>query len=687
MVVPSPGLTVSQQADTLKIPGALRAGLVVALSYYVGCLIGFALRFPSSGIAFLWPPNAVLTSALLLTRPHTWWATLAGALVAHGLAHSQDGVPPGTWLCQFLGNAVQAVVAAWAVRRYSSTTPVQFDRLRDVGVVILGAALVAPAVSSFIPAFVYVNMGWAADYWLAWRARVLSNVVTVLTLVPPIVVAFSHPYVSARRVAEFALLLLGLMAADAAAVHVLSTGRAGLWGALFAPAPFLLYAAIRFGPVGLSFSLGAAALIAITGALGRYGSTVGATSVHSVMVVQMFSAVTAIPLLLLAAVIRENSLEHSTLLESQRALIESEAKNSAILRATPDLMFLLTTGGIYLNYYAKNPGELLVPPQRFLGRHMRDVLPPDLAARFARAFGKGTPEEPAIIEYSLPVDGHERFYEARIVPLEHARVLCIVRDVTERRRAEDERRKAEQALQQAQADLARMARVKALGELAATIAHEVNQPLTAIVINANACLRWLGDPVPHSSDLREALQDVVREGHRASEVIRRTRELFRNGPPEKTPLALNSAVREVLVLTRGRMETSRVMLDLELDDTMPRVMADRVQIEQVLINLVLNGIDAMQQVSNGPRVLTVRSGHRGDDALVTVRDAGEGLGRDDVERIFEPFYTTKPDGMGVGLAVSRSIIQAHGGRLWAMANDGRGATFQFTLPGLHNRHG
>ena len=246
------------------------------------------------------------------------------------------------------------------------------------------------------------------------------------------------------------------------------------------------------------------------------------------------------------------------------------------------------------------------------------------------------------------------------------------------------RKEAESALKLAQDDLSRVSRLTALGELTVSIAHEVNQPLCAIVANANACQNWLENPARVDS-MRAALQDIVSDGHRASEVIKHTRELFTNRPPQRQALGLNDVVREVLGITRERLRRSGVSLELSLDEGLPLVYADEVLIQQVTLNLVQNGIDAMQDTRNGPRILRVRSRSIGTHAVVSVRDTGSGLPRRNIKRVFDPFFTTKPHGTGIGLAISRSIIETHGGVLWATANARAGATFRFKIPAIQTR--
>jgi C4-dicarboxylate-specific signal transduction histidine kinase len=247
-----------------------------------------------------------------------------------------------------------------------------------------------------------------------------------------------------------------------------------------------------------------------------------------------------------------------------------------------------------------------------------------------------------------------------------------VMDVTERKRAED-------SLHDAQANLARIARLTTMGELTASIAHEVNQPLAAVVTNANACLRWLDRASPDLDEARDAIRRIIRDGNRGSEVIARIRAILNKEPKPKEKLDINDVVRETIALTRVYLQGAS--LQTELSPALPVVLADRVQLQQVLLNLMVNAIDAMKTVTDRPRILRLETKTiEGGDILVVVQDSGIGLDQKQMDQLFEVFYTTKPQGMGMGLAISRSIIDGHGGRLWAEANDGPGATFKFTLP-------
>jgi C4-dicarboxylate-specific signal transduction histidine kinase len=244
-----------------------------------------------------------------------------------------------------------------------------------------------------------------------------------------------------------------------------------------------------------------------------------------------------------------------------------------------------------------------------------------------------------------------------------------------------ERQRAEEALQKAQAELAHITRVMTLGELMASLAHEVNQPLAAVLTNAQACLRWLALETPRPDEARAAVERIVRDSNRASEVIQRIRALVKKGEPQMVALDINDVIREAISLEQREMLSQRVSLRTELASALPPVLGDRVQLQQVVINLVMNAVEAMAPVTERSRDILIRS--RQDDAnevLVAVRDSGMGINSENADRLFNAFFTTKPSGMGMGLSISRSIIAAHGGRLWASPNADHGATFQFTLP-------
>jgi C4-dicarboxylate-specific signal transduction histidine kinase len=243
-----------------------------------------------------------------------------------------------------------------------------------------------------------------------------------------------------------------------------------------------------------------------------------------------------------------------------------------------------------------------------------------------------------------------------------------------------ERRRAEEALQTAQAELAHVSRLMTLGELTASISHEVNQPIAGVVTNGQVCLRLLDLDPPHPDEMRAALERVVRDGNRASEVIHRIRALAKRTEPQMVSLDINEVIREGIMLVQREVLSHEVLLRTELSPALPPVLGDRVQLEQVVINLLINGIEAMESITDRPRELVIRSQHQAGHVTVTVLDSGVGVDSETAEKLFTAFFTTKPSGMGMGLSISRSIIRAHGGRLWVSPNPDRGAAFQFTVP-------
>jgi PAS domain S-box-containing protein len=326
-----------------------------------------------------------------------------------------------------------------------------------------------------------------------------------------------------------------------------------------------------------------------------------------------------------------------------------------------------------------------MPAERIVGMHVVEragvMFEQTIKPRLDRCFAG---EEATYAEWVDGVAGH-KYLSMTYSPLRSTgsdrvdTALVITRDLTEYMLASE-------ALQLAQAELARVTRVTMLGEITASIAHEVNQPLAAVVMNGNACRRWLGADPPNLDEAREAAKRVVSDGERAGKIIARIRTLARRGTSEQQVLDVNDVIREALAVTRSELERQGVAIEPELSEGLPAILGDRVQLQQVLVNLVLNAGDAMADVADVSRELTVAS-RRVEDAsdsdgvLVEVKDRGRGLDGGQAERIFDPFYSTKPGGLGMGLAISRSIVEKHGGRIWAVANDdGPGATMRFALP-------
>jgi PAS domain S-box-containing protein len=317
--------------------------------------------------------------------------------------------------------------------------------------------------------------------------------------------------------------------------------------------------------------------------------------------------------------------------------------------------------------------------------HRTGLTPPEWRARTERAVSElettGT-IQPFEKEY-LHKDGSRRPVLLGAASFDETanQGVSFVLDLTERKRAETEMRESERRNRELQMELAHANRVATMGQLSASIAHEINQPIAAVIANASAGLRWLGARPPELEQVRQALARIVRDGRRAGEVIAHVRALVKKAPPRRDRLDINEALLEVIALTQAELQRNGVRLRTRLSGGLPLVPGDRVQVQQVVVNLILNAVEAMSGVDDGARELTIASGADvSTDVFVEVQDSGPGLDPANLDRLFQSFYTTKLDGMGMGLAISRSIAEAHGGCLSAAPNHSRGALFRLTLP-------
>ncbi len=358
---------------------------------------------------------------------------------------------------------------------------------------------------------------------------------------------------------------------------------------------------------------------------------------------------------------------------AEEELAKTEQRLSTVIANAPVVLFALDRSGIFTLSEGRGLDDIGLKPGEVVGRSVFDIYRdgPQVLSNFRRALAGES--------FTAVVEVNDLVFETHYIPAldeggEVDGVNGVAINITERRRAEE-------ALQKAQAELAHVSRVMTMGELTSSIAHEVNQPLAALVTNSNAALRWLSSQPPNLDEVRQCLRRIIRDGNRSSEVITRIRSLVRKSPPVKARLDLNDTIREVLAIIDSEARQHWVLVRSELAADLPWVRGDRVQLQQVILNLVMNGIEATKRVTDRPRELLIKS--RPDESgqvLVAVQDSGIGLDPQSVGRVFEAFYTTKAEGMGLGLSISRSIIEAHGGRLWAAANGEYGATFQFTLP-------
>jgi PAS domain S-box-containing protein len=364
---------------------------------------------------------------------------------------------------------------------------------------------------------------------------------------------------------------------------------------------------------------------------------------------------------------------------AEQALLESEHNLRLIIDTIPALVWCAAPDGTLEAVNQRIVDSLGLSMDGFVQPGWGDFLHPEDAETTMQSWMEAVAHE-TWLEAECRMrcaDGVYRWFHLRAQPLRNeegrlVRWYGLMADIEERRRAQE-------VLRITQARLSQAMQVATIGEFAAALAHEVNQPLAAVVANGHACRRWLMAQPPNLTEANLAAERIVRDGHGAAEVVRRVRALFKQAEPEKTLLNLHEVLAEVMRLLKGELVRTGVVLETEQQEALPPILADRVQLQQVFFNLIQNGIDAMGEVMDRPKRLQVRmQRYRNEAILVQIRDYGIGL--DNLERPFEAFYTTKKSGLGMGLALCRSIVVAHRGSLWAAPTEGPGATFCMTLP-------
>ena len=657
--------------------------VALSLAYYATAVAVYArLMMPTlPSVAVLWPPNVLLFVAFLLAPVRLWPLVICFALPTQLAVAATMDIPLGRSLGMFTGNLSQPIIAAAILRRLGQGERT-LETLRGATAFILVAALGAPAIASAVSAATLSATGWITDPWLHWRMRFVTNVLSTIVLAPPLLTFLrwrSLPRPLGPPVAEF-LILLTCLTASERLVNSLVTS-VSFYPLLFAPLPFLLWAAVRFGQAGLGIVLCFTALFRFF-ANAHPGQAL-VTAPDAIVATQLTLIAISLPLMVLAALLSERRSTEQALRDGHsRYGLATIAGNVGVWD------WNLVTNAIYVDPSLKN---ILGFADHEIANRLDDwglrVHPDDgervMAAAQAHIDGRVPAFEAA--HRMVHRDGSIRWFLARgaVVDRQDGRAIRMIGTDTDITAQKD----AEQALEEAKAELARLTRLTDMGGLTAAIAHEVNQPLCAIVANASAALRWLGSDQPDISQVREALTDVVCDGKRASELIRRTRGLFERGELERRAVDLNNIVHSALALTRGSLEATRVSVRTQLDTALPLVRADQVQLQQVFCNLIINASEAMTRVTCREHTMQISTCHQeGSGIYATVMDSGEGFKGDDPERVFRPLVTTRPEGMGIGLSMSRIIVEMHGGRLWATPNEGPGATFHILLP-LGEFHG
>jgi two-component system, LuxR family, sensor kinase FixL len=651
--------------------------LSVAVAYYAGAKIGFALTFQPHPVSVLWPPNAILLAALLLTPVRIWWVVLLAAFPAHLATQVQSNVPPTMIFCWFVSNSCDALIGAGSIR-YLIGGPVKLDRLRNVAIFCLCGVFLAPFLTSFLDSgFVAMNHFGEGSYWEIWRIRFSSGVLAALTITPLIVTWGTKGIagwrnISRWRLLEGACLLLGLCVASFSLFSKMATeAEAAL---LYAPLPFLLWAAVRFGTRGAATAITAVAFLAILGAAGGHGPFAEKSSEQNALFVQLFLIFRSLPLLFVAAIIEERDKVMETLREREERIgLAAESANLALWTIDFERResWMSDKGRELFGFAANEP----LSREVFLSRvHPEDREAVDGAIERARAGSKSFE-----IEYRLlRPDGATRWLISRGRYVRNDRggvreLMGVAIDITAQVQADLQMRLQRE-------EMTRMSRVSSMGELAASLAHELNQPLTAIASNAAAGTRFLAQGSSEAKVFQELLADVAADARRAGAIIHGIHHFVRKGEGIRRPVNLNEIVQEVLRLLHSDLLGRETAVETELAPNLPFVDANPVHLQQVLLNLLMNSLEAMHSIPAGKRRILISTRCEGNSAaLVSVRDYGGGLPQEDLDKVFTQFYSTKPNGMGMGLTIVRSIVEAHGGKLSA-ENTGEGARFFFTLP-------
>ena len=782
----------------------LMLGLWVFAGYYLGCKIGFALTFQPHPVSVLWPPNAVVVAALLLTPARLWWFVLLAAFPAHLAAQLQGDVPPLMIVCWFISNASEALIGV-ALTRYVIGGQMRFTSLRKVGIFCLCVVFIGPLLSSFLDAAFVMWNHWGQDgYWELIRMRLSSNAVSALIIVPVIVTWVTDGVqllraASRSRYVEACTVFLGLLAVSYIVLYELRAG-ADL-ALLFLPLPFLLWASVRFGALGASTAISIVGFLAIWSASHGHGPFSRETAEQSALSIEIFLIGLAIPLLFLAALIEERVTGESELRESEsRFQIVADAAPVLIWMAGVDKLctffnkpWLRFTGrsmeqefgngwaeGVHENdlerclqiytsaFDARQPFVMQYRLRRHDGEYrwvsdqgvprydahgtfagyigscvdvtelvnkdralreseerMReaaeavnlgiwewDLSKDEIWASNTRRALLGLPASGKIgledficrlhpddrdrirlaiddaihkgenfdSEYRLILpDGIERWMSTRgSVHLDDAgkpaRLLGISIDVTARKQAELE-------AQRDRAELSHLSRVALMGEMSASIAHELNQPLAGILSNAAAGQRFLDRGIVDQAEIYELLGDIIADGRRASDVVRGIRGMVKKEQVTHRSMDLNEVVLDAVRMASGDALLRSCQVETSLDANLRAIDGDPIQLQQVLLNLVINAFDAMRETPTPSRKVLITTELNGDGTVLTsVRDHGVGISENMRDRLFDPFISTKTEGLGMGLAIVRSIVEAHGGTITAENVDDGGARFEFVLP-------
>ncbi len=653
--------------------------LMVGIAYYFGAIVGFALTLPNHSVSTLWPPNAIMLAFLLLQPRQRYWLVLLGAFPAHLAIQLQSGVPLPLILCWFISNCSEALIGAIFLRRYI-VGPVDFSSLRCVLLYVAFAVLLAPFLSSFLDAGFVSLVGWQQQsYWQIWLTRFPSNALAELAVGPVILLSASRGVgwlrdAGWRRHFEASLVMGGLIVVSLLFFSAQTTRIRTAPALLYLPLPFLLWAAMRFGAGGASTALLIVVLGSIFGAARGGGPFVSASPADNVFSLQMFLMAISLPIMFLAGLVEEQR-------ERAKILTDSEARFRSMANTAPALIWMSGADKRFT----------------FFNKAWLDLTGRTLDQELDNGWIEGLHPEDShgfLAQYNRSFAARERFSVEHRLRRYDDQYCWILNNAVPRFDSDgtfagyigsaidvSQRREAETSLRYQREHLARMTRISTMGELAASLAHELNQPLTAILANAQAAQRLMAANPPDLEEVSTILDDIVKDNNRAGEIIWRMRALVRKENLDVGEVDLPTVLRDVASLLHSDAILHDVRFRFDVPSGLSPVRGDRVHLQQVVLNLLLNAFDAMKDVPAEDREIQLWIAAECDNLRVGVSDCGTGVSGETLERLFEPFYTTKDEGLGMGLTISHSIIEVHGGRLWAESNDPKpGMTFYFTVP-------
>jgi signal transduction histidine kinase len=671
------GASQERSQAELSIPLA-RSLAIFALASLLANEASSLFRYPDIGTAVLFAPYAVLTTALVLFPRRQWpWYILVAA-AAHFVTHWPRWT--ATWvLGADVANVARGLTAALLLRRLFRGVP-SLDSVGRLLLFVVTAAVLAPAVGAILGAANVVLHGAPSTYWSAWVAWFLSNALTGLTLLPALLLTCANllrwggGQLKRRRVIEACLLATALVVTCWVAFISSGAGRVHPALPLYAPLPVLIWSALRFGPTGSSLALTVVAFVAILGADRGAGPFVAWSTDEAVLTLQLFVVLTTIPVLCIAAVgsARRSAIglyhtllaslqEHVAILDARGVVLEAnDSWRRFAEAANGDSLHRAGTGDNYVEA-CKAAAE------------RGDPVAARALTGIASVLNGG--DRRFEMEYDYDPDGQHQRYAMSVEALGRSEGGAVVTraNLTGRRQAQIE-------MEEQRRELSHLARVAVLGQLSGALAHELNQPLAAILANAEAARRLLSGGPTDLGELDAILKDIAADDQRAARVIWRLRALLKRGETRRQSLDAGELLNEVLELAHAELIARRVTATAVVEPNLPQIVGDRVQLQQVLLNLILNACEAMSVSPEASRRLLLAV--RAEDTThvhISIQDSGTGIPPALIDRLFEPFVTTKPEGLGLGLSISRTIVAAHAGRLWAENNADGGATVHCLL--------